>query len=94
MNYLRNFNNMIVSFSPSFLKKCGKLPAELQTEVKEKISLFQQDPGHSFLKTHKLRGELRGKWSFSVNYSYRIVFQYLSKKEVVLLCVGNHDVYK
>ena len=84
---------MIVSFSPSFLKKAGKLPPSLQDEIDDKISLFKEDSSHPFLKTHKLHGYLRGKWSFSVNYKYRIIFEYLSKDEVKLLAVGSHSIY-
>jgi len=79
---------------PKFVKQYKKLPRALQVEAKEKIELFKQDPKHSFLKTHKLKGRLKGCYSFSVNYQYRVVFQYLSKSEVVLLCVGDHEVYR
>jgi addiction module RelE/StbE family toxin len=83
-----------IKFKPKFLKQMGKFPSDLYGEVREKIALFQNEPNHPFLKTHKLHGKLSNCWSFSVNYRYRIVFQYLSKKEVVLLCVGDHELYK
>jgi len=85
---------MIVSFAPSFLKKVGKLVPDLQSEISDKVSLFRENPDHPFLKTHKLHGPLAGKYSFFVNYKHRIVFEYLSKSEVKLLAVGNHEVYK
>ena len=85
---------MNVSYTPSFIKQYKKLPLDLQEEVKEKISLFKENPEHPFLKTHKLNGKLKDRFSFSVNYAYRIIFQYLSKDEAVLLCIGDHDVYK
>ena len=84
---------MIVSFSPSFLKKAGKLPPDLQDEIDDKISLFKENPNHPFLRTHRLHGRLCEKWSFSVNYKYRIIFEYLSSDEVKLLSVGSHNVY-
>lgn len=85
---------MNVYYLPTFIRLFKKLPIGLQEEAKEKIDLFKSDPLHPFLKSHKLKGALKGKYSFSVNYSYRIVFRYLSKKEIVLLCIGDHDVYK
>jgi len=82
-----------VFYKPTFVKQYKKLPEALRLEVKEKIALLKQDPNHSFLKTHKLNGWLDGKWSFSVNYKYRVIFQYLSKDEAILLSVGDHDIY-
>ena len=81
-------------YKPSFLRSLKKLSPELLAEAKEKISLFQQDPKHSFLKTHKLKGKLAGKFSFSVNYQYRIVFEYEKNDHAVLLGIGDHDIYK
>lgn len=83
-----------VLYKPTFVRQYRKLPSALQLEVKEKIELFCKDQKHSFLKTHKLKGKLKGFCSFSVNYEYRIVFQYESKNSAVLLAIGTHDVYK
>lgn len=85
---------MIVSFLPSFLKNASKLPLSLQDEIYERIALFKSDSSHPFLKVHKLHGMFKDNWSFSVNYRYRIIFQYLSKDEVILLAVGDHEIYK
>ena len=85
---------MKVAYSPSFLRQYNKLPSELQEEVYERIALFSENPIHPFLKTHKLKGKFQGRFSFSVNYSYRILFCYISKNEIFLLAVGDHDIYK
>ncbi len=85
---------MKITFTPTFVRAYKNLPQQLQQEVKEKITLFEIDPRHHLLKTHKLKGKLKGRYSFSVNYKYRIIFIYTSITEVVLLMVGDHDVYK
>ena len=73
----------------------NSLEKDLQNEVYEKIELFKNKGNHAQLKVHKLKGELKNKYSFSVNYKIRIVFEYiLSKTEVALLSIGDHDVYK
>jgi len=82
-----------VKFKPTLLRQYRKLPKDLQEEIKEKIDLFRKDPQHSSLKAHKLKGQLKGYSSFWVNYRFRIVYQHESKKNVVLLAVGDHDVY-
>lgn len=81
-------------YKPSFIRELKKLLLPLQIEAKEKIILFRKDSKHPFLKTHKLKGKLAGYWSFSVNYAYRIVFNYIPNNQAVLLAIGNHDIYK
>lgn len=81
-------------YTSCFLRQYNKLPESLQEEVHQKIELFREDPKHSFLKTHKLKGRMKGYFSFSVNYQYRVVFEYDTKNTVALLSVGDHDVYK
>lgn len=83
-----------IQFTPNFIRQLKKLPKALQQEAVEKIKLLEVDPQNNFLKTHKLKGKLKDRWSFSVNYKTRIVFQYTDKQNVVLLAVGDHDVYK
>ncbi len=85
---------MEIFYAPPFFRQLKKLEKELQEEVFEKIELFEVDHKNPVLKVHKLKGRLNGRYSFSVNYKTRIVFQCLSKEEVVFLAVGDHDVYK
>jgi len=83
-----------IFYKPNFVRSYKKLSIDLQEEVRQKIRLFSSKPDHVFLKTHKLKGKLKGLYSFSVNYQYRIVFTYKSKKEASLLAIGDHDIYK
>lgn len=82
-----------INYKASFVRIFDNLEADLQEEILEKIALFRQTKNHRQLKVHKLHGPLKNFYSFSVNYEIRIVFEYLSKKEVALLGVGDHDVY-
>lgn len=85
---------MKISFKPIFIRQLNKLEQSLQEEAIEKIELLKTPRNHKQLKVHKLKGPLQGRFSFSVNYKIRIIFSYLSKKEVVLLAIGDHDIYK
>ena len=84
---------MQVEFTAPFLRQLRKLDPDLQEEVADKVELFEQNPDYPALKVHKLKGRLKGRWSLSVNYKTRTVFQYLEKEKVVLLAVGIHHVY-
>jgi mRNA-degrading endonuclease YafQ of YafQ-DinJ toxin-antitoxin module len=84
-----------VLYTQPFIKEFNSLEKDLQDEVYEKIESFKDGRNHPQLKVHKLKGRLKNKYSFSVNYKIRIVFEYtLSKKEVALLSIGDHNVYK
>ncbi len=77
----------------SFIRKMNALPNALSEEALEKIELLKETKNHRMLKVHKLHGPLAGLHSFSVNYKTRIVFEYISKKEIVLLSIGDHEIY-
>lgn len=85
---------MEILYKPTFIRQFNKLEKSLQDEVIEKVELFKNDPKNKQLKIHKLKGELKKFYSFSVNYSYRIIFLYETKNSVVLLSIGDHSVYK
>ena len=88
---------MNIVYKPKFLRQFKKLPEDLQSEAKEKIALFSKDIHHPFLKTHKLKGKLKGFSSFWVNYKDRIVFQvekHEGEERIALLTIGDHKVYQ
>jgi mRNA-degrading endonuclease RelE of RelBE toxin-antitoxin system len=81
-------------YAPSFIRELKKLEKDLRDEVLEKLELFKNPSNHKQLKVHKLKGYLKNSYSFSVNYSFRIVFSYASKKSVNVLAIGDHGIYK
>lgn len=83
-----------VAYKATFLRQFDNLDAPLQEEILEKIEKFKNPANHQQLKAHKLHGRLKDFYSFSVNYRFRIVFEYLSSNETVLLAIGNHEVYR
>lgn len=88
---------MEVAYAPVFLRALKALPPALRQETIEKVELFRQSDKHKILRVHKLKGRLSDRYSFSVNYRYRIVFQYAKidgKRGAYLLDVGDHAVYR
>ena len=84
---------MEILYKPTFVRQFENLDPDLQEEVLEKITLFQNKKNHRLLKVHKLKGKLAGRHSFSVNYKTRIVFSYVNTRVVVFLAIGDHAVY-
>lgn len=87
---------MQIVYAPSFIRKYKSLPESLKQEVKEKIILFQDEKNHQQLRVHKLRGDLKDQYSFSVTYQVRIVFIFTKEtsRRALLLAIGDHDIYK
>jgi plasmid maintenance system killer protein len=84
---------IVIEYAPAFLRQFKKLPAALQEEAQEKITLFKNRTNHRALKVHKLKGKLANKYGFSVNYRDRIVFKWLSDNEAAFLAIGDHSIY-
>lgn len=87
---------MVVSYTAAFIRMLAKLSPALREEALEKIELFREEKNHETLKVHKLSGALKGRYSFSVNYKTRIVFNFTktSPKEARLDAIGDHDIYR
>jgi mRNA-degrading endonuclease YafQ of YafQ-DinJ toxin-antitoxin module len=83
-----------IIYAPIFVRTFKKLDDNLKEEILEKIEIFKNVSNHNILKVHKLNGHHKDCYSFSVNYAFRVIFQYESKNKVALLAIGNHDIYK
>ncbi len=85
---------MEVQFKPAFIREFQKLPRALQDEVYEKVEEFKNPKNHKTLKVHALRGVLKGYYSFSVNYRWRVIFTFAkNKREAHLHKIGDHSIY-
>ena len=81
-------------YAPVFVRQLNKLDENLKEEVVEKNEMFKDVSNHQYLKVHKLHGKLNNRYSFSVNYNYRIIFEYATKNNVNILSIGDHNIYK
>ena len=85
---------MIIRYSSHFVKQFKKLIKEKQKLAEKQEKIFRKNPFDPRLKTHKLSGELQNYWAFSINYSDRIIFRFISEDEVLFHKIGSHDIYK
>ncbi len=72
-------------------KKKVKNNKELKEKFWDAIKLFSKEPYHPRLRTHKLTGKLEGLWAFSVSYDCRVIFEFISKNEILLIDIGCQD---
>ena len=87
---------MEIIYTTRFERSYKKLPAAVKNDAEKRETIFRKNPFDHRLKTHKLKGRLSDFWSFSVNYKYRILFEFdeKSKSIVYFYDVGDHDVYQ
>jgi addiction module RelE/StbE family toxin len=84
---------MRILYLSRFVRQYKKLSEEIKDTVKERGKLFYENPFDPRLKTHKLKGRLEGLWSFSVNFDYRILFEFRHDDIVWFHSVGKHNIY-
>ncbi len=90
---------MEIFLSPLFMRQLKKLPGEIRVLALQRAKLFAANPHDPRLKTHKLTGRMEGYSAFSVNYSYRIIFDIIKDETepggrlAQFLQIGDHDIY-
>jgi len=85
-------NNII--YSNGFRERFIKLPRDVAELAIKKEELFRENPFHSSLRLHELKGKLKGLWSISVSMKYRIIFKYMNNGDILFISIGNHDIYR
>jgi len=74
------------------LNKKGK---KLVLRIEKRIKLFESNPKHPSLRTHKLTGNLANRWSISISKGLRMVYLMLDKDIPYFVDLGIHDeVYR
>ncbi|MEA5571564.1 type II toxin-antitoxin system RelE/ParE family toxin [Calothrix sp. UHCC 0171] len=86
-------------WSAGFVRKFKRLikkNLQLRIQVEKTLDLLIEDPFNSSLRTRKLKGDLDGVWSCSLDYNNRILFEFVvnsdsGEEEIFLLTLGSHD---
>jgi len=87
-------NKLVFNTTSRFDRSFEKLPSNIKKAFKAKIEIIKLDLFHPTLKTHRLKGNKKDYYAFSITYSYRVVFALESEKEVTLIDIGDHSIYK
>lgn len=90
---------MQLVWNPGFsreLKRLIRRSPTLRKSIEQTLQKLSEDPFHPSLRTHKLKGDLAGRWACSIDFSNRIVFKFVqntdsNEEEILLLTLGSHD---
>jgi mRNA-degrading endonuclease YafQ of YafQ-DinJ toxin-antitoxin module len=72
-------------------KNVFKATMSLERKFRTKLEKFQENPFVPSLETHKLSGKLKELWSFTIEYSQRVIFYFTDDEKAVFVDIGNHD---
>ena len=85
---------MVILYLPRFVREYKKLPIHIKDFAEKREKIFRKNPFASRLKTHKLQGELREFYAFSINQKYRIIFDMPKSKLARFYSIGTHAIYE
>lgn len=81
---------MRITASNRFLRRAKKLREPRATMLRAALRRFAEDPSDPLLRVHKLKGDLRDYWAFSVDDDLRVLFRW--NGDVAFLAnLGSHD---
>lgn len=83
-----------IYYSDDFMTKFLSLPKTIQKKSIKAEQFFRDNPFHPGLRLHKLEGKLKGAWSISVDYKYRIIFKPLDEGVILFADIGLHAIYE
>jgi len=84
---------MRILYSAKFARQYKKLPAPVKERAEKREAIFRKNPFDARLKTHKLSGSLGDFYAFSVDQSYRIIFDLPQEGSARFYEVGDHNIY-
>lgn len=77
-----------------FKKSFRRLPRDIQKKTAEREKIFIANPFDPRLDTHKTKGRLKGLWSYSVDFRYRVLFRFIDEESVIYHNIGDHSIYE
>lgn len=81
----------IVSISKAAERKIKKLDTQTKKKLSNIFIVLESDPFDTGLKTHKLKGELKGYYSCRLDYFNRIIFIIIEQNSIIIIDIGSHD---
>jgi mRNA interferase YafQ len=81
---------MRVTASTRFVRRARKLREPQASMLRAALRRFAADPADPLLRVHKLKGELRDYWAFSVDDDLRVLYRW-DGDIAFLVNLGTHD---
>lgn len=83
-----------IKYSSTFRRSLKKFPKAQLKFLEKQDKIFRNNIFDPRLKIHKLKGQLKDFYSFSISYHWRIVFHIEDKNTIVFDNIGTHGIYR
>jgi len=85
---------MKIITTKKYLRQAGRMPSVLYQKLRERTSLFAEQPFHPLLENHPLNGCWRGYRSINITGDWRVIYEPIGTDLVRFVEVGtHHDLY-
>lgn len=82
-------------YTKQFLKSSKKLPKPQQIKLASLLETLVNEPYSPLLHTKPLSGQLTGFYSFRITREYRVIFQFVSPREIKLIETAHRkEIYR
>lgn len=82
---------MCLRFHKNFDKQYQKLSSKQKTKVKERLTLFLENPFDVQLNNHPLKGKYISYRSINIAGDLRAIFKAVSEEECIFVAVDTHS---
>jgi len=79
------------TYENKFNKYIKRLSIKKKRKLQKKIKIFKNNIFDKRLRAHKLKGNLKEYYVFSINYKDRLVFKLIDEETVYFIDIGDHD---
>ena len=79
-----------VVYKKKFIRQYTKLPVKIQKKFDERLAILKENPHHSLLRVHMLRGDRKPYKSMNVTGDCRALFVTEGDK-IILSEIGTHS---
>lgn len=80
------------TFEKHWEKYLKGLTDKQRNRLRKRFTIFREDIFDKRLKTHRLKGNLKEYYAFSISYSDRVVFKIIEEGVIYFIEVGGLDV--
>lgn len=82
---------MKIDYTKKFIKQYHKLPTKTQARFKNRLDMFQKEPGNPILNKHPLRGNYQGFYSINVTGDVRALYTHRGNSIILFGFIGTHS---